>query len=253
MTGPVTLVTGASSGLGELFARACAARGDRVALVARRQNELKKLAKELGGDTIVLGEDLSDYDAAEAVMAEIEDRDCFVQTLINNAGFGLRGPFEDIALGDQVDMVQVNITALLDLTHRAVPWMKANGGGYILNVASTAAFQAGPMMATYYATKAFVLSLTEALHEELAPHNIHVTALCPGATKTEFAHQAGMAETTLFKRFAGDPESVVAAGLNGLAKNKAVVIPGFVNKAMVQGTRLTPRSVNREIVKLLQG
>ena len=250
--GEVTLVTGASSGLGELFARRCAARGDRVVLVARRKNKLKALAKQLGEDTIVIAEDLSDYDAPEAVMSAVEEQGLFVRTLINNAGFGLRGEFWKLPLGDQLDMIQVNITALVDLTHRAVPWMISNGGGGILNVASTAAFQAGPAMAVYYATKAFVLSLSEALHEELAGHGIHVTALCPGATRTEFADVAGMADSQLFQKFSGDAKAVVDAGLKGLAKNKAIVVPGVVNKAMVQSNRLAPRSVSREIVRMLQ-
>ena len=200
MAQPVTLVTGASSGLGELFARRCAARGDRLALVARRKNRLKKIAKDFGKDTIVVAEDLSDYDAAEAVIEAIEKKGCYVKTLINNAGFGLRGSFPDLPLGDQLDMIQVNITALTELCHRTVPMMKAAGEGAILNVASTAAFQAGPEMATYYATKAFVLSLSEALHEELAPHGIAVTALCPGATRTEFA------DVRRHERFATLPE-----------------------------------------------
>ena len=250
--GGVTLITGASSGLGDLFARRCANRGDRIAIVARRHNRLKALAKEIGPETIVIVEDMSDYDAPEAIMAAIDEQGLYVRTLINNAGFGMRGEFWKIAGGDQVDMVQVNVIALTDLCHRAIPAMIANGGGEILNVASTAAFQAGPNMATYYATKAFVLSLTEALHEELRQHDIHVTALCPGATRTEFAHLADMEKTQLFSKFAGDPLSVVDAGLKGLARNKAIVIPGAVNKAMVQSNRITPRSVTREIVKLLQ-
>jgi short-subunit dehydrogenase len=252
MRNSVTLVTGASSGLGELFARACAARGDRVALVARRKNKLKELAKELGPDTIVISEDLSDYDAPDVIIQAIEDEGAYVSTLINNAGFGARGAFNELPIGDQTDMMQVNAIAVAQLCHRVIPTMIAIGGGAILNVASTASFQAGPGMAVYYATKAFVLSFSEALHEELAPHNIAVTALCPGATKTEFAHRADMTDTQLFKKFAGDPKSVVVAGLKGLAKNKAIVIPGAVNKAMVQANRITPRSVSREIVKLLQ-
>ncbi|MGP1282565.1 MAG: SDR family NAD(P)-dependent oxidoreductase [Parasphingopyxis sp.] len=252
MAKPYTLVTGASSGLGKLFARACAKRGDKVAIVARRKNRLKELAKELGPDTIVISEDLSDYDAPDAIVEEIEAAGGHVGTLINNAGFGARGEFRTLPIGDQTDMIQVNALAVAQLCHRVIPTMLANGGGAILNVASTASFQAGPGMAIYYASKAFVLSLSEALHEELAPHNIAVTALCPGATKTEFAHRADMTETTLFQKFAGDPESVVEAGLKGLAKNKAIVIPGAVNKAMVQSNRLAPRAVTREIVRLLQ-
>ncbi|QLC26161.1 SDR family oxidoreductase [Parasphingopyxis algicola] len=252
MANPYTLVTGASSGLGKLFARACAKRGDKVAIVARRKNKLKELAEELGPDTIVISEDLSDYDAPDAIVETIEQAGAHVGTLINNAGFGARGEFRNLPIGDQTDMIQVNVLAVTQLCHRVIPSMLANGGGAILNVASTASFQAGPGMAVYYASKAFVLSLSEALHEELESHNIAVTALCPGATKTEFAHRADMTDTTLFQKFAGEPESVVEAGLKGLAKNKAIVIPGAVNKAMVQSNRLAPRAVTREIVKLLQ-
>lgn len=252
MANPVTLVTGASSGLGRLFARTCAARGDRVALVARRKNRLKKLAEELGPDTILITEDLSDYDAADAIVEAIEDEETYVGTLINNAGFGARGEFHTMPIGDQTDMMQVNATAVIQLCHRVIPAMIATGGGAILNIASTASFQPGPGMAVYYASKAFVLSISEALHEELMRHNIAVTALCPGATNTEFAHRAGMTETTLFENFAGEPEAVVKAGLAGLAKNKAIVVPGFLNKMMVQSNRVSPRSVTRELVKLLQ-
>jgi short-subunit dehydrogenase len=252
MSSPVTLITGASSGLGRLFARACAARGDRLALVARRKNALNELARELDNNSIVIAEDLSDYDAVDAIIAELEAQDCHVATLINNAGFGAHGEFKDLPLGDQIDMIQVNNSALMQLCHAVIPTMISLGQGAILNVASTASFQAGPGMATYYASKAFVLSFTEALHEELEPHNIRVTALCPGATRTQFADVAGMRDSQLFKKFAGEPTAVVAAGLKGLAKNKAIVIPGLVNKAMVQSTRLAPRSVAREIVKQLQ-
>ena len=252
MANPYTLITGASSGLGALFAKACAKRGDKLALVARRKDRLDALARECGPDTIVLTEDLSDADAADVIVQEIEDAGAHVGTLINNAGFGARGEFHTLPIGDQIDMIQVNSIAVAQLCHRVVPSMLTNGGGAILNVASTASFQAGPGMAVYYASKAFVLSLSEALHEELMPHNIAVTALCPGATNTEFAHRANMTETTLFEKFAGEPERVVEAGLAGLAKNKAIVVPGFLNKAMVQSNRVSPRSVTREIVKLLQ-
>ncbi len=253
MSRPVTLITGASSGLGELFARYCVARGEQVALVARRRNNLEALAKELGRDTLVISEDLTDYDAAEAVFDAVEKAGCHVHCLINNAGFGLRGQFRELPIGEQMDMIQLNIMALTQLCHFVIPGMIERGAGGILNVASTAAFQAGPNMAVYYATKAYVLSFTEGLHEELAGHNIHVTALCPGATRTEFATTADMEDSQLFKKFAGEPAAVVEAALIGLGKNKAVVVPGAINKAMVQSNRLIPRSVAREIVKQLQG
>jgi short-subunit dehydrogenase len=244
---PVTLVTGASSGLGAEFARACARRGDELVLVARRRDRLEALAAELGGTAHVVVVDLAVPEAPETLLGEVAARGLSVATLINNAGFGLAGPFADQALDRQREMIDLNMRALVGLTHLVLPAMKANRAGFILNVASTGAFQAGPGFALYFATKAFVLSFSEALHQELKGSGVRVSALCPGPTRTEFGEVAGVT-TDRFDRFAADAASVVRAGLAGLDRNQAIVIPGFSNKLSAQSNRLLPRAWMRRIV-----
>ena len=191
MARPVTLITGASAGLGAEFARQCAARGEALALVARRRDRLEALAAELGGDVHVFAADLRREGAAASLIAELEAEGLGVDTLINNAGFGLAGKFADRPLARQSEMIDLNVRTLVELCHLVLPAMRARGTGAICNVASTAAFQPGPNMAVYYATKAFVLSFTEALHHELKGSGISVSALCPGPTATEFGEVAG--------------------------------------------------------------
>jgi short-subunit dehydrogenase len=241
----VTLITGASAGLGVEFARACAARGERLVLVARRRDRLDALAAELGGEAIAA--DLAEPGAPERLIAEVRRRGLSVETLINNAGFGLAGRFAELPLERQTEMIELNVRALTELCHLVLPDMRARGAGAILNVASTAAFQAGPYMAVYYASKAYVLSFTEALHQEHKASGIRVTALCPGPTRTEFFAVAGAADGRL-ARMATDPVAVVRAGLDGLATNKAIVIPGAVNKATALSNRFLPRALMRRIV-----
>jgi short-subunit dehydrogenase len=246
MTRLVTLVTGASAGLGAEFARQCAARGEALVLVARRRDRLEALAAELGGAEII-ALDLSEPGAPARLIAEIGGRGLEVATLINNAGFGLAGRFDALPLERQAEMTDLNVRALTLLCRLVLPPMIERGAGAILNVASTAAFQAGPNMAVYYASKAYVLSFTEALHQELKAKGISVTALCPGPTATEFFQVAG-AEKGRLARIATDPVAVVRAGLDGLAKNKAIVIPGAMNKATAFSNRLLPRALMRRIV-----
>jgi short-subunit dehydrogenase len=181
----VTLITGASAGLGAEFARQCAARGDELVLVARRRERLEALAAQIGGGEVITA-DLAAPGAAEQLMRDVEARGLAVSTLINNAGFGLTGRFAGLPLDRQREMIDLNIGALVELTHLVLPGMIERGAGAILNVASTAAFQPGPGFAVYFATKSFVLSFTEALHQELKRTNIKVSALCPGPTRTEF-------------------------------------------------------------------
>ena len=247
----VTLVSGASSGLGAEFARACARRGDEVVLVARREERLKALAAELGGKTHILAADLAAPAAAARLLAELTARGLGVDTLINNAGAGVTGPFADLPLDRQRAMLDVNITALVELTHAVLPAMRERGRGAILNIASTGAFQAGPRIAIYFATKSFVLSFSEALHHELKGSGIHVTALCPGPTETEFAPLAGFKNPRL-RHFIGQPGPVVRAGLAGLSRNRAVVIPGVVNKISAQSNRFIPRAIMRRIAASLK-
>jgi short-subunit dehydrogenase len=247
---PVTLVTGASAGLGAEFARQCRARGDRLVLVARRRDRLDALAAELGGAD-VFAIDVAEAGAPARLMAGISALDLTVETLINNAGFGLDGRFAALPLARQEEMIDLNIRALTSLCRLALPPMLERRRGFILNVASTAAFQAGPNMAVYYASKAYVLSLTEALHQETKGHGVHLTALCPGPTATEFFDVAGAAEGRL-ARMAADPVKVVRAGLQGLARNRAIVVPGLMNKATAQSNRLLPRAAMRRIVDALK-
>lgn len=243
---PATLITGASSGLGAEFARQCAARGDRVVLVARRKDRLRQIAEEIGGAEIIVA-DLSKPRAATKVAAEVITRNLWTRTLINNAGFGLIGQFERLSLARQLEMIDLNIRALTNLTFVVLNDMRLRGEGAILNVASTAAFQPGPKMAVYFATKAFVLSFTEAVHEELKPHGINVSCLCPGPTRTEFGKVAGFGGNVAFDRVAMEAPEVVAAGLQGLEKNHAVVVPGIVNKIVAASTRFAPRPIVRKI------
>ncbi len=247
---PVTLVTGASAGLGAEFARACARRGDELVLVARRRDRLEALAAEIGGANVVEA-DLSVPGAAASLVGELGARGVVVSTLINNAGFGLAGQFAALPLDRQREMIDLNIGALVELTHLLLPGMKARGQGAILNVASTGAFQAGPGFGVYFGTKAFVLSFTEALHQELKGSGIKVSALCPGPTATEFGDVAGV-KSDRFRKFSADAASVVAAGLAGLERNRAIVIPGFTNKISAQSNRLIPRAAMRRIVASLK-
>jgi short-subunit dehydrogenase len=242
----VTLVTGASAGLGVEFARQCRARGDRLVLVARRRDRLDALAAELGEADIVAA-DLSEPGAGERLIDQVEAMGLVVDTLINNAGFGLAGRFAGQPAERQAEMIALNVGALTALCRRVLPAMLERRHGAILNVASTAAFQAGPYSAVYYASKAYVLSLTEALHQEAKGKGVRVTALCPGPTATEFFEIAGSADGKL-ARMATDPEAVVRAGLAGLARNRAIVVPGFRNKLGAQTSRLLPRAAMRRIV-----
>ncbi len=242
----VALVTGASAGLGVEFARQLSKRGHRLVLAARRKERLNDLAKELG-DARTVAIDLSGADAAARLIADVEEHGETVDLLVNNAGFGLIGAFAGLDAARERQMIDLNVGTLTDLCRSVAPGMIERGSGGILNVASTAAFQPGPKMAVYFATKAFVLSLSEALHEELKPHGIKVSCLCPGPTRTEFGEVAGFGGNGLFDRVAMNAAEVVEAGLKGLDVNKAVVVAGLVNKVGAASTRFAPRSVVRKI------
>ena len=248
---PVTLITGASAGLGVEFARQCVARGQEVVLVARRKDRLNRLAAEVGNAEVIAA-DLSELDAPAKLFAELASRGLWAKVLINNAGFGLRGRFDALPLDRQLEMIDLNVRALTALTFFAVEAMAKRGGGAILNVASTAAFQPGPKMAVYFATKAFVLSFTEALHEEWKDRSIKVSALCPGPTRTEFGEVAGIGTLGSFDRFSMEAAPVVRAGLDGLERNQAVVIPGTTNKLGAWSTRFAPRSAVRRVAGSLK-
>jgi short-subunit dehydrogenase len=243
---PVALITGASAGLGVEFARQLAKRGHRLVLAARRKDRLEVLAAELGNARAV-AIDLSKPNAAAKLIDDVGAAGEEVKLLVNNAGFGLIGRFAELDAKRLRQMIDLNVGTLTDLCRAVAPGMIAGKSGAILNVASTAAFQPGPKMAVYFATKAYVLSLTEALHEELKPHGIRVTCLCPGPTRTEFGEVAGFGGNALFDRVAMEAPEVVAAGLAGLDKNRAVVVPGLINKVVAASNRFAPRSLSRKI------
>ena len=242
----VALVTGASAGLGVDFARQLSKRGHRLVLVARRKERLEELARELGNARAV-AIDLSRRDAAIKLLADLEANGEIVDVLVNNAGFGLIGRFAELDAKRERQMIDLNVATLTDLCRAVAPGMIKRKSGAILNVASTAAFQPGPKMAVYFATKAFVLSLSEALHEELKPHGVKVSCLCPGPTRTEFGDVAGFGGNGVFDRVAMESAEVVRIGLQALDKNRAVAIAGYVNKVGALSTRFAPRSVVRKI------
>lgn len=246
----VALITGASAGLGAEFAHQLSKRGHRLVLAARRKDRLDSLAAELGNARAV-EVDLSRQGAAAELMRNLSDAGEAVDLLVNNAGFGLLGRFDEADPKRLRQMVDLNCGALTDLCREVLPAMVERRSGAILNVASTAAFQPGPGIAVYFATKAYVLSLSEALHEEVRRFGVRVTALCPGPTRTEFGEVAGFKGRS-FDRFAMDADSVVRAGLAALDRNKAVVITGALNKAGAFSTRLAPRALVRKIAGALK-
>jgi uncharacterized protein len=242
----VALITGASAGLGAEFARQLSKRGHALVLAARRKDRIVALAKELG-DARAVAIDLSRADAAEKLVADLDAAGERIDLLINNAGFGLIGRFAELDPKRLRQMIDLNVATLTDLCRAVAPGMIKRRSGGIINVASTAAFQPGPNMAVYFATKAYVLSFTEALHEELKPHGVKVSCLCPGPTRTEFGEVAGFGGSATFERVAMETPEVVAAGLEGLERNHAVVVPGLINKTVAASTRFAPRAVVRKI------
>ena len=220
-------------------------------LAARRKDRLDSLAAELG-NARAISTDLGKAGSAARLMADIEGAGETVGLLVNNAGFGLRGKFAELDSERQREMIDLNIGALTDLCCAVAPAMIERKSGAILNVASTAAFQPGPNMAVYFATKAYVLSFTEALHEELKPHGIKVSALCPGPTRTEFGAVAGFADNGAFDRVSMDAATVVRLGLEGLEKHRAVVVTGALNKIGAASTRFVPRPLVRKIAGSLK-
>lgn len=240
-----TLITGASSGIGEVFARKLAARGRNVLLVARSEEKLITLCNELGRSNSIRAQyvalDLSTPESAARLFEEAAKRGLSVEMLINNAGFGSMGEFGQLDLARELNMIDLNIKSLVELTYRFLPPMIERRQGAIINVASTAAFQPVPFMATYAATKAFVLSFSEALWEENRPHGIKVLALCPGVTDTNFFEAARGFKPPA--RTSQTPEEVVDTALRGLERGKSHIISGWTNFLMTQSERLVSRSL----------
>jgi hypothetical protein len=247
MSNPVALITGASVGIGEQFARQLSERGHDVVLVARDTARLEALAKEIegrnGAHAEVLAADLTDPEQLAAVEARARE----VDLLVNNAGFGTFGPFHTLDLDTEIREINLNVIALVRLTHAAAAAMVERGRGGILNVSSLAGFQPGPSNGTYSATKAFVTSFTEAVHEELRGTGVSVTALCPSFTHTEFQSRANVPAGSVPGFMWQEAPEVARAGLDGVAKNKAIVIPGTTNKVMGTLSAITPHVITRRL------
>jgi short-subunit dehydrogenase len=227
-----------------------------VVLVARDARAIDQLGAELarrhGARATIVAADLADPAAPDRVAAAVHDAGVSVDVLVNNAGHGLYGRFAVTDLATELRMIQLNVSAVTHLTKLVLPAMLARGSGRILNVASTAAFQPGPLMAVYYATKAYVLSFSEALAEEVAGTGVTVTCLCPGATRTGFQARAGMDGSRLFRGPAVmSSEAVARAGYEGAMRGERLVIPGVINKALVQSLRAAPRRVVTRIARAL--
>jgi uncharacterized protein len=248
---PIALVTGASSGIGEHLARRLAERGHDLVLVARDQSRLEALAKELesacDASVQVLPADLTDPAQLQRVEDRCRDADAPIDVVVNNAGFGSFGAFHELDLATEVREIQLNVVALVRLTHAAAGEMVRRGRGGILNVSSLAGFQPGPMTATYGATKAFVTSFTQAIHEEPKGTGVSVTVLCPGFTHTGFQAAASVPAGDVPGFMWQEADEVATVGLDALAQNRAVAIPGTVNKVLGLVSSVTPQAITRRI------
>lgn len=240
------LITGASAGLGVEFARLFVRDGHELILVARRRERMEALAKELSPAKVRIVEmDLGEPGAGQRLFEAVGNVQ--IDFLVNNAGFGSNGHFESLSLPNELKMIDLNVRALTELCHFLLPGMKSRGFGKILNVGSVAGFQPGPYMATYYATKAYVNSFSQALSEELASTGVTCTLLAPGATVTEFAKTAKLEKSELFRSAASDAASVANDGYQAMMSGKTMVISGLRNKTLVEAQRLAPRSLIRKM------
>jgi len=257
MNGKTALITGASSGIGLALARLFAQDWHDLVLVARSEAKLRELgdafAKEHGTKTTVIPADLSKPDAAQDVVDALRAQSIEIDALVNNAGYGLAGAFVETDLTTELEMIQVNVVALTQLTKLLLPAMVARRRGAIMNVASTAAFQPGPLMAVYYATKAYVLSFSEAIADELRDSGVTVTALCPGPTETGFAAVADMTSSRLFNMSKPMTSAAVARiGYRAMKSGRRVVVAGMKNKLLAESVRVTPRRLVTTIVRKMQ-
>ena len=254
MSRETVLITGASSGIGLELARLFAADGSNLILVARSEDRLHTLARSLESEhgirAHVLPCDLTKHDAPQWIADRLRKAEVTVDVLVNNAGFGAWGDFIDITLERQLDMLQVNVTALTHLTRLFLPGMVNRRRGGILNVGSLAAFQAGPSLAVYSATKAYVQSFTEALAEELKGSGVTATCLAPGPTNTNFQMEAKMGDAVFFRLAGMDARPVARAGYEAFRKGRVYVIPGMLNRLAAIGSKLAPRALSRKVARL---
>ena len=253
----LALVTGASSGIGRSLALLLAGRGVDVAITGRNNEALRRLASEIKRQHKVRAAgfacDLGRPDGPKELTSWLDSEEMRPDILVNNAGFGTYGFFSEQTVESQVEMIQVNITSVVELTHRLLPAMLANRNGRILNVASTAAFQPGPLMAVYYASKAFVLHFSEALNNELDGTGVTATALCPGPTATAFQDRANLHKARLVKSAPMmDADTVAKQGIEGLFAGRSLVIPGLLNQATAFSTRFAPRWLTTKMARFVQ-
>jgi short-subunit dehydrogenase len=245
------LITGASSGIGYELSKLFAADGTNLVLVARNEQRLNEIASDLaqtyGVRVTVLAKDLSDPASPGEIAAALQAQSIGVDVLVNNAGFGTYGPFAEIDWAEELRMLHVNVVSLTHLTKLFLPGMIERRSGRILNVGSTGSFAPGPLMATYCATKAYVLSLSEAISEEVRGTGVTVTALCPGVTRTGFQARAKVEHIQLTGGSMMSAREVAEMGYKALLRGQAVVVPGFLNRLMAFAVRLTPRSLTRRV------
>jgi short-subunit dehydrogenase len=250
------LITGASGGIGYELALLFARDGFDCILIARSQDKLKELADRLEREhrikTLVIARDLSRPSAVDEIYEEVSAASMQVEVLVNNAGFPVFGLFHETDLQVELEMLQVNVIALTALTKLFLKPMVERRSGRILNLASTAAFEPGPLMAVYYASKAYVLSFSEALANELRGTGVTVTALCPGPTRTGFQKRGVMEDSRLVRGQIADARSVALAGYRGLLAGKSIVIPGFSNRLVPWIVRVSPRSMVTRVVRRMQ-
>ncbi|HZS63016.1 MAG TPA: SDR family oxidoreductase [Xanthobacteraceae bacterium] len=241
---PITLLTGASAGIGAALAQVFAEHRHELVLVARREARLRQLADDLAAQgfprPLVVPADLERPEAGAQIAAALERLGVEPAIVVNNAAFGLVGEAEDLDREEQLRMIDLNVRALTDLSLRWIASLERHRGG-ILNVASVAAFLPGPRSAVYYASKAYVLSFSEALHQELAPRGVRVTALCPGPVATEFQARAGVPDARISGRLGRSAAEVARQGYRGFTEGHRVVVPGFANRMVTVLSRLLPR------------
>ncbi|MGG7096615.1 SDR family NAD(P)-dependent oxidoreductase [Clostridium sardiniense] len=247
-----TLITGGTKGIGLELAKLFAKDRNNLIIVARKEDELKivkeNLEKKFNMFVEILELDLSVDNSCEELIKFVEEKNVVVDNLINNAGVGSFGYFDEIDVDKDIKLIDINIIVLTKLIKYFLPKMKERRSGGILNVASTAAFVGGPKMSTYYSSKAYVLTLSEALYEEAKEFGVNVSCLCPGPVKTSFQENAGIIKSEKAKKYLMDAKDVAKEGYDGFKNKKAIIIPGFKNKAMVIATKFLPRGIIRKII-----
>lgn len=235
------LITGASSGIGNALAKKCASQGWNLVLVARSEDKLKDLAQSLNVHSTVIACDLSKPGDLSALCAQLDKEGIEVSVLMNCAGFGSHGPFTTLDLEKELNMIDLNVRAVIELTGKILPQMLERKSGRILNIASIAAFEPGPYMATYFASKAAVLSFSEALWQETRGTGVSVTCLCPGPTDSKFDDRAGLAKSSLFSGKLSTVDQVASAGMNALLSGKRLKVVGLKNQLFVLLAKFLPR------------